>query len=124
MITTRSTASASEAVMNGLNPYINVVSIGDTTDGKPTGMMGWEVAKKYWFWPVTFKLLNKNDEGEYFAGIAPAKYAGDDITHDFNDRNELCLKEAIHYLENPALFPQKVSGTFIVCPSFQKNLHG
>lgn len=34
VITTRSTASASELVINGLNPYIEVVKIGTTTTGK------------------------------------------------------------------------------------------
>nr|MCU0408969.1 S41 family peptidase [Bacteroidales bacterium] len=41
VITSRSTASASEAVINGLKPFVDVVTIGDTTDGKPTGMNGW-----------------------------------------------------------------------------------
>ena len=99
VITTRLTASASEAVMNGLKPFLNVVSIGDTTNGKPVGMNGWEVGEKYFFWPITFKIVNKNNEGDYFDGIAPGKVIADDITHDFDDRNELCLKEAIHYLE-------------------------
>jgi C-terminal processing protease CtpA/Prc len=98
VITTRLTASASEAVMNGLVPLMNVTSIGDTTNGKPVGMNGWEIGEKYFFWPVTFKMVNKNNEGEYFDGIVPAKVLTDDITHDFDDRNELCLKEAIHYL--------------------------
>ena len=100
VITTRSTASASEAVMNGLKPFVNIVSIGDTTNGKPTGMNGWEIGKKYYMWPVTFKMVNSLDQGEYFAGIAPAKVLSDDITHDFKDRDELCLKEAIYYMEN------------------------
>ncbi|MFZ9003553.1 MAG: S41 family peptidase [Robiginitalea sp.] len=34
VLTTRSTASASELVINGLNPYINVIKIGATTRGK------------------------------------------------------------------------------------------
>ncbi len=99
VITTRLTASASEAVMNGLKPYMNVIGIGDTTTGKPVGMNGWTVGSKYFFWPVTFKMVNSNNAGDYFGGIAPAEIVSDDITHDFNDRNELCLKEAIHYLE-------------------------
>jgi carboxyl-terminal processing protease len=99
VITTRSTASASEAVMNGLKPFATVISIGDTTNGKPAGMNGWEVGKKYFIWPITFKMINSQNQGEYFDGIAPAKIVADDITHDFNDREELCLKEAIHYLE-------------------------
>jgi hypothetical protein len=85
--------------MNGLSDFVNVISIGDTTQGKPTGMNGWDVAQKYIFWPVTFKIVNANNEGDYFDGFAPAKVASDDITHDFDDRNEQCLKEAIHYLE-------------------------
>ncbi|MDG1573493.1 S41 family peptidase [Robiginitalea sp. M366] len=34
ILTTRSTASSSELVINGLNPYIDVVTIGTTTTGK------------------------------------------------------------------------------------------
>jgi C-terminal processing protease CtpA/Prc len=100
VITTRSTASASEAVMNGLKPLVNVVSFGDTTNGKPTGMNGWAIGKKYYMWPVTFKMVNAQNQGEYFQGIYPAKTLPDDIAHDFSDRNEVCLKEAIYYLEN------------------------
>ena len=37
VITTSSSASASELIINGLNPYINVVTIGTTTSGKYTG---------------------------------------------------------------------------------------
>jgi carboxyl-terminal processing protease len=113
VITTRSTASASEAVMNGLKPFVTVVSVGDTTNGKPTGMNGWDVGKKYYMWPITFKMVNSQNQGDYFEGIFPAKYAQDDITHDFNDRKEACLKEAIYYLKNGA-----VSKTFI--PDFKK----
>jgi C-terminal processing protease CtpA/Prc len=102
VITTRLTASASEAVMNGLNPHLTVKSVGDTTDGKPVGMNGWKCGKKYWFWPITFKLVNSANLGEYFDGIAPDKIAIDDITCDFSDKNEKCLKEAILYLETGA----------------------
>jgi len=100
VITTRSTASASEAVINGLRPLVNVVCIGDTTNGKPTGMNGWPVAHKYYMWPVTFRMVNSENQGEYYEGFFPAKALLDDITHDFIDREELCLKEAIYYLEN------------------------
>lgn len=103
VITTRSTASASEAVMNGLKPFVNVVSLGDTTNGKPTGMNGWDIGKKYYIWPVTFKMVNSQNQGEYFGGIVPAKLLPDDITHDFSDRKEECLKEAIHYLQYGAV---------------------
>ena len=123
VISSRLTASASEAVMNGLKPFMNVITIGDTTSGKPVGMNGWDVGEKYYFWPITFKIVNKDNEGDYFNGIAPAKAVSDDITHDFNDRNELCLKEAINILR---LVPsqQRDLITFTDINSIQKNLNG
>lgn len=111
VISSRLTASASEAVMNGLKPFMNVITIGDTTSGKPVGMTGWEVGEKYFFWPITFKIVNKDNEGDYFNGIIPGKLVSDDITHDFNDRNELCLKEAIKYIET-GTFSTKGSDSF------------
>lgn len=117
VITTRLTASASEAVMNGLVPLMNVVSIGDTTNGKPVGMNGWDVGQKYFFWPVTFKIVNENDQGDYFNGIAPAEEVSDDITHDFSDRKELCLREAIHYLETGSTAAKSLRGI----PKFYRN---
>jgi hypothetical protein len=119
VISTRLTASASEAVMNGLKPYMNVVSVGDTTNGKPVGMNGWSVGEKYFYWPITFKIINKNNEGDYFGGIAPGKVVSDDITHDFGDRNELCLKEAIHYLETGS-FSTKGSTPFYCYPQYSE----
>ncbi|MCX6326011.1 MAG: S41 family peptidase [Bacteroidia bacterium] len=126
VITTRATASASEAVMNGLKPCVNVVSIGDATNGKPTGMNGWPIGKKYWMWPVTFKMVNQNNEGDYFDGIYPAKTLPDDITHDFSDREEVCLKEAIHYLETGSVStkggpPFKHSPQFSEKPEWMNN---
>lgn len=109
VITSRLTASASEAIMNGLKPFIEVVSLGDTTNGKPTGMDGWPVGLKYFIWPVTFKMVNDLDQGDYFEGIIPAKVISDDIAHDFIDREELCLKEAIYYLENNSVSSKSAS---------------
>jgi C-terminal processing protease CtpA/Prc len=119
VITTHETASASECVMNGLKPNINVVSIGDTTDGKPTGMDGGDIGKKYFIAPVTFKIVNKNNEGDYFDGIAPAAVVTDDLTHDFYEREELCLKEAINYLETGSVSTKGVS-TFKRHPQFSE----
>jgi carboxyl-terminal processing protease len=112
VITTRETASASECVMNGLKPYMSVISIGDTTNGKPVGMSGGEIGKKYFVAPVTFKDVNKNDEGDFFGGIPPAVIVSDDITHNFTDRDELCLKAAISYLETGSVPTSKSMSQF------------
>ena len=101
VITTRETASASEEVINGLKPHLTVTTVGDTTNGKPTGMNVWQTTNnKYIFAPVTFECVHSLGDGNFYAGFAPEKYVIDDITHDFSDKNELCLKEAIYFLEN------------------------
>lgn len=112
IISSRSTASASEAVINGLEPFINVVQVGDTTYGKPMGMDGWQCGFKYIFYPVTFKLVNANDLGEYYEGLPPEILANDDITHDFGDREENCLSKAINYLETLKIPSNDAKGYF------------
>lgn len=116
VISTRETASASEVVINGLKPFLNVVTIGDTTNGKPTGMNVWSYDKKFIYAPVTFQLVNSADNGNFYAGFPPAKYVPDDILHDFGDRNEFCLKEAIHYMETGSVTTKRA---YIYTPSRQ-----
>ena len=98
VITTRSTSGTSEAVINGLSPNINVVSVGDTTQGVPEIMNGWPCLKKYYFWLVTGKNVNSLDQ-DFYDGFPPDKREVDDITREFDNRQEKCLKEAIQYLE-------------------------
>jgi C-terminal processing protease CtpA/Prc len=100
VISTRETASASEVVINGLKPFMSVVTIGDTTNGKPTGMNVWGYNNKYVYAPVTFRLVNSAGQGDFYSGFPPLKYVPDDITHDFGDPNESCLKESIYYMEH------------------------
>lgn len=77
VLTTRSTASAAEIVINNLKPYLNVVQIGETTRGKD--MAGFPVVdegqpkKISWeLHPLIYKVYNIRGEGEYTKGIAPA----------------------------------------------------
>ena len=55
-------------------------------------------------------------QGEFFEGIAPAKYVTDDITHDFSDRNEFALKRLFIILKHGSVSPK---GTYIYKPSVQ-----
>ena len=110
VITTRGTASASEDFINGLKPVMSEVkTIGDTTNGKPVGMIGIPYKTSYMFWPISFSLVNSSGVGDFYKGIAPEKYVADDITHDWNDRNESCLKEAIYYLEHGTVSAKRLS---------------
>jgi len=99
-ICTRGTASASEDLINGLKPDLAVRCIGDTTNGKPVGMIGIPYNTDYMFWPISFAVVNSADQGDFYKGFAPDKYVPDDITHDWSDRKELCLSEAIYFLEH------------------------
>jgi C-terminal processing protease CtpA/Prc len=99
VITSRYTASASEAIINGLKPHISLVTTGDTTYGKPVGANGWLCAKKYWFNLITVRMVNSKEEGNFYDGFAPDGKALDDLVYNFDDRREMCLREAIRYLE-------------------------
>ncbi len=108
-ITSRSSASASEVVINSLKPYVNVTIIGDTTHGKPAGMNIWgypfpsnSVPKpdyKYVFAPITFEYVNSTGEGRFYEGMVPDIMAADDITRDFGDPQEASLAAAIGFLQ-------------------------
>lgn len=75
VITSEFTASASEAVINCLRPYMgdeNVVVIGETTLGKPVAMAGYTNDKiDFTLWPVVAYVLNANEKADYVTGITP-----------------------------------------------------
>jgi len=83
IIATGSTASASELVINGLTPYINVVQIGETTTGKNVGSYtiydsetlftkkGINANHKYAMQPLVFKISNSAGFGDYTQGLQP-----------------------------------------------------
>ncbi len=97
VITTRSSASASELIINSLRPYMPVTVIGDATYGKPVGQYGFTFCEKV-LAAVSFSIKNANNEGDYFDGIAPTCAASDDSTHQLGDPAEASLAEALSYL--------------------------
>ncbi len=84
ILTTQRTASASELVINGLNPYINTVQIGDTTTGKfqasfllydaPAPSFSRQEASSshyYAMLPLVFKTSNVAGHTDYVDGLFP-----------------------------------------------------
>jgi carboxyl-terminal processing protease len=76
VLTSGSTASASEIVINNLKPYLQVIQAGDTTLGKD--MAGFVIEDKrkpkkitWQIHPVIYKVFNAQGEGNYSNGIAP-----------------------------------------------------
>ena len=121
VITTGGTASASEDFINGLKPIMDIHTIGETTNGKPVGMVAFAYQTDYMFFPITFSLVNSTGQGDFFKGFVPDKYVPDDITHDWNDRNEACLKEAIYYLEHGNVSSKRLSAKQSSSFDFLKN---
>jgi len=76
VLTSKSTASASEIVINNLKPYMQVVQAGEATLGKD--MAGFSIEDKrkpkkitWQIHPVIYKVFNANGEGGYVNGITP-----------------------------------------------------
>ena len=101
VVTTRSSASASELIINSLRPYMPVIVIGDTTYGKPVGQYGLRFCEKI-LAPVSFSIKNANEEGDFFDGIAPTCTAGDDYLHQLGDTAEASFAEALSYVRTGA----------------------
>jgi C-terminal peptidase prc len=101
VITTRSSASASELVINSLRPYMPVTVIGDTTYGKPVGQYQFSFCDKVLV-PVSFSIKNVNNEGDFFDGIAANCSASDDATHQLGDPAEGSLAEALTFIRTGA----------------------
>lgn len=113
-ITTQSSASASELVINGLKPFLNVTLVGEKTHGKPVGMYTFtfrDPSIDWAFVPICFTMRNANNEGDFFDGIPVNISAEDDITLPFGDVNEASLNAAL--LNLGASFP-KSSKTEVV----------
>lgn len=84
ILTTTNTASASELVINGLDPYINTVQIGDVTTGKfqasfllydaPAPNFSRDQASNahtYVMLPLVFKTANKVGHTDFVDGLLP-----------------------------------------------------
>jgi carboxyl-terminal processing protease len=106
VITSKRTASASELLINALRPYLNVKLIGETSVGKPVGypvipiqMSKTDPSQNLVVAAVAFKNVNADGFGDYFDGLPVDKAVADDLTRDFGDSEEACLKQALSYLE-------------------------
>lgn len=97
VITTQASASASELVINGLTPFLPVVTVGDRTYGKPVGQYGLPFCDKV-LAPVAFAMVNARGQGDYFDGLPVTCAAGDDLTNALGSPQEASLATALGYI--------------------------
>ncbi len=98
VIASTSTASASELVINGMDPHVEVVIVGDRTFGKPVGQVGLEFCEKI-LRPTSFQTLNANDFGDYFFGLPVDCAAPDDLNVAVGADNDPNIEAALSYLD-------------------------
>jgi hypothetical protein len=104
-IGTGSTASASEMVINGMDPYLGaqMALVGSNTYGKPVGQIALDrPACDDRLRAVALKVENADRQGDYFTGLASTVdrtcRASDDIGHQLGDPNEAMVRVALDFL--------------------------
>ncbi|MFP4619716.1 MAG: S41 family peptidase [Bacteroidales bacterium] len=100
-LTTQATASASEALINGLKPHMDngVHIIGEATYGKPVGMYAFtDDNKEYAFLPVCFALKNDAGDADYYDGLQPDASMNDDFKQPFGSLDDDLLLQALNHI--------------------------
>ena len=105
-ITSRGSASASELVINSLEPYMEVVLIGDNTFGKPVGSFPLSrysrtlETNNVELVPITFAIANSQGKAEYFEGFPANFRVGDSPEFNWGDPRDLRLAAALQYIQD------------------------
>jgi hypothetical protein len=97
-ITTGSTASASEMLVNGMPPYVTTAVVGQASFGKPVGQLGFRICENI-LRPVSFATVNALGEGDYFDGIPVDCPAADSIEAGFGEAGEESFDAATFWLQ-------------------------
>jgi C-terminal processing protease CtpA/Prc len=121
VLTGRWTASASELVINGLEPYMpgKIFLIGTTTVGKNVGSISLYEEKdpknKWGMQPIVLRYFNKDGKADFLSGFTPdIEEKDNDDKLSLGDPDELMLKIAIDHITGtyvpPAGLKSGVSG--------------
>ncbi len=111
VLTSKGTASASELIINGLKPYMNVVVVGDTTYGKNVGSITITDTKNttntWGLQPIVLKLTNSLGFSDYTRGFAPDPNNYDPDNHFYlrplGDVREPLLSKALNVISGGAV---------------------
>ncbi len=97
-LTTDRTCSASEMVINGLRPFIDVVTVGSTSCGKPYGTSGRTSCGKVMH-ALEVEFQNASGVGGYFDGIGADCAAADNPHQTLGSANENLFSSALGYMD-------------------------
>lgn len=108
ILTSQHTASASEATIVCLRPYMDVTIIGDTTVGKGVGSWGISNREyKYALHPITMRYYNEQGESTPDEGLSPDYFVPDGYSTrktDLGNIEEPLLHQALQLI-CPNMFP-------------------
>ena len=95
VLSTNSTCSASESLINGLRGIdVQVIVIGGATCGKPYGFNAKDNCGISYF-PIEFQGVNAKGFGDYSDGFQPTCAVTDDLSRPLGDINEAQLAGAL-----------------------------
>ena len=104
ILTGSQTASASEAVINGLTPFMPVTLIGRKTEGKNVGSVHYEENKYEWaLQPITTRIYNKDHNSDYENGFSPEPQYTLNEYNESENRYLYPLGDTREYLLNKAI---------------------
>ncbi|TDM09111.1 MAG: hypothetical protein C4K60_07185 [Ideonella sp. MAG2] len=99
VLTGSRTCSASEQLINALSPYVTVVTIGNTTCGKPVGFLPQADGCGTTFSTVNFESVNSRNEGRYFNGFAATCSVAEDFSKSLGAVDEPLLVAAANHAD-------------------------
>ena len=98
VLTSPDTCSASEMVINSLRPFVDVVTIGDRTCGKPYATRSRERCGKS-INALEIDLLNAANVGGYFEGLAADCPVAENFSQQLGDPSESLLGAALFHID-------------------------
>jgi hypothetical protein len=104
VLTSSRTCSASESIINGLAPFVQVITIGGTTCGKPYGFSQKDNCGTAYF-AIEFSGINDAGTGGYVNGFAATCPASDDLENELGSLNERLLANAASYSKSGVCGP-------------------
>lgn len=114
-LTSKRSASASELLLNGLEPYMDVFHIGEKTVGKCYGSLvltddNEPPRHQYAMMPLVFKYENADGFTDFFEGLIPDYYIDDNVfdTKPFGDTSDPMLMAALNFLSGELPGPARL----------------
>ncbi|MFK7854065.1 MAG: S41 family peptidase [Granulosicoccus sp.] len=98
VLQSQSTCSASELIVNGLRPFMDVITVGNTSCGKPYATAPNAACGKVMN-ALEIELVNANGVGGYFNGISADCPASENVAQQLGNTNENLLATALEYID-------------------------